>query len=105
VPARRDTPSAVGLCREVGDFARFARAGQVMSFVGLLASEDSTGERRRLGSITKTGSRHARRPLLEAAWQHRNPLRLGRELQARQAGQPAAAVAISWSAQQRLHRT
>jgi transposase len=100
-----DTLSAVGLCCEIGDFARFARAGQVMSFVGLVPSEDSTGERRRLGSITKTGSRHARRLLVEAAWHYRNPPRLGRELAARQSGQPVEAVAISWSAQQRLHRT
>jgi transposase len=100
-----DTLSAVGLCCEIGDFARFARAGQVMSFVGLVPSEDSTGERRRLGSITKTGSGHARRLLVEAAWHYRNPPRLGRELHARQAGQSAEAVAISWSAQQRLHRT
>ena len=100
-----DTLSAVGLCCEIGDFARFARAGQVMSFVGLVPSEDSTGERRRLGSITKTGSRHARRLLVEAAWHYRNPPRLGRELQDRQTGQPTEAIAISWSAQQRLHRT
>jgi transposase len=100
-----DTLSAVGLCCEIGDFARFARAGQVMSFVGLVPSEDSTGERRRLGSITKTGSRHARRLLVEAAWHYRNPPRLGRELAERQSGQPAEAVAISWSAQQRLHHT
>ena len=100
-----DTLSAVGLCCEIGDFARFARAGQVMSFVGLVPSEESTGERRRLGSITKTGSHHARRLLVEAAWQYRNPPRVGRELADRQSDQPAEAVAISWSAQQRLHRT
>jgi transposase len=100
-----DTLSAVGLCCEIGDFARFARAGQVMSFVGLVPSEDSTGERRRLGSITKTGSGHARRLLVEAAWHYRNPPRLGRELAVRQHDQPAEAIAVSWSAQQRLHRT
>jgi transposase len=100
-----DTLTAVGLCCEIGDFARFARAGHVASFVGLVPSEDSTGQRRRLGSITKTGSRHARRLLVEAAWHYRNPPRLGRELADRQADQPAEAVAISWSAQQRLHRT
>jgi transposase len=100
-----DTLSATGLCCEIGDFARFAKAGQLMSFVGLVPSEDSTGDRRRLGSITKTGSRHARRLLVEAAWHYRNPPRLGRELQDRQTGQPAEAIAISWSAQQRLHRT
>src|SRR5205807_830837 len=44
-----DTLSAIGLSCEVGDFARFARAGQLASFLGLVPSEDSTGERRRLG--------------------------------------------------------
>jgi transposase len=41
------------------------------SFVGLVPSEASTGQRRRLGSITKTGSRRARRLLVEAAWHYR----------------------------------
>lgn len=99
-----DTLTAVGLCCEIGDFARFGRAGQLMSFVGLVPSEHSTGERRRLGSITRSGSRHARRLLVEAAWHYRRQPRVGRELEARQAGQPAEAIAISWSAQRRLHR-
>ena len=38
-----DTPSAVGLCCEVLDFHRF-RAKQLGSFLGLVPSEDSTGE-------------------------------------------------------------
>jgi transposase len=99
-----DTLTAVGLCAEIGDFARFARAGQLMSYLGLVPSEHSSGERRRLGSITRSGSRHARRLLVEAAWHYRNQPRVGRELEDRQQGQPAAAVAIAWSAQRRLHR-
>jgi transposase len=39
-----------------------------MSYLGLTPSEDTSGHKRRLGSITKTGSRHARRLLVEAAW-------------------------------------
>lgn len=100
-----DTLTAIGLCVEVGDFARFARAGQLMSYLGLVPSEHSSGESRRLGSITKSGSRHARRLLVEAAWHYRNPPRVGREIERRQQGQPAAAVAVAWSAQRRLHRT
>lgn len=63
-----DTLTAVGLCAEVGDFTRFARAEQLMSYLGLVPSENTTGQQRRLGSITKTGSGHARRLLVEAAW-------------------------------------
>ncbi|HME04847.1 MAG TPA: IS110 family transposase [Solirubrobacteraceae bacterium] len=63
-----DTLSAVGLCAEIGDFERFARAEQLMSYIGLVPCENTTGQQRRLGSITKTGSAHARRLLIEAAW-------------------------------------
>jgi len=100
-----DTLSAVGLCAEIGDFRRFARAGRLMAYLGLVPSESTTGEHRRLGSITKTGSRHARRLLVEAAWHYRHRPHRGKALAERQSGQPAAAAAISWSAQRRLHRT
>jgi transposase len=68
-----DTLSAVGLCAEIGDWQRFARPGQLMSFLGVVPSENSSGEKRRQGSITKSGSRHARRLLVEAAWHYRRP--------------------------------
>ena len=100
-----DTLSAVGLCAEVGDWHRFERPGRVMSYLGLVPSEDSSGERRRQGQITKTGSRHARRLLVEAAWHYRRAPRRGKTLAARQAGQSAHVLALSWKAQQRLHHT
>jgi transposase len=100
-----DTLSALGLCAEVGDVHRFRRPGQLMSYLGLVPSENSTGDKRRLGSITKSGSRHARRLLVEAAWHYRRSPRVGRELARRQDGQPQHVTAISWQAQRRLHRT
>jgi transposase len=100
-----DTLTAVGLCAEIGDFERFAHAEQLMSYVGVVPSEATTGQQRRLGSITKTGSAHARRLLVEAAWHHRPRPNLGKALTERQDGQPQAAIAISWKAQLRLYRT
>ncbi len=100
-----DTLSAVGLCAEIGDWTRFPKAGHVMSYLGLVPSEDSTGQTRRQGSITKTGSGHGRRLLVEAAWHYRRAPAKGQALKRRQAGQPAHVIAISWQAQQRLHRT
>jgi transposase len=100
-----DTLTAVGLCAEIGDFDRFDRAGQLASYLGIVPSEHSTGQARRQGAITKTGSRHARRLLVEAAWHYRRPPRRGKTLAARQAGQRASVIATSWKAQQRLHRT
>jgi transposase len=100
-----DTLTAAGLCAEIGDFERFARAEPLMNYLGLVPSEHSTGEQRRLGAITKTGSSHARRLLVEAAWHYRKRPGISKGLQERQDGQSAHAIAIAWSAQQRLHRT
>jgi transposase len=100
-----DTLTAAGLCAEIGDFERFARPGQLMSYLGLVPCESTTGTQRRLGSITKTGSSHARRLLVEAAWHYRKTPRLGKALTERHHGQPAEAIAVAWSAQRRLHRT
>src|SRR4051812_18132820 len=99
-----DTLSAAGLCAEIGDWQRFDRPGQLMSYLGLVPSEDSSGERRRQGAITKTGSRHARRLLVEAAWHYRRRPARGHALQRRQADAAADVLAISWQAQQRLYR-
>jgi transposase len=100
-----DTLTAVGLCAEIGDFERFAKAEQLMSYLGLVPCENTTGQQRRLGSITKTGSGHARRLLVEAAWHYRTRPSIGRALTDRQQLQPPEAIAVAWSAQRRLHRT
>lgn len=98
-----DTLSAAGLAVEVGDFQRFDRPGRLMSYLGLVPAESSSGETRRQGKITKTGSRHARRLLVEGAWHYRKAPARGKTLERRQDGQPAHIVAISWQAQRRLH--
>mgnify|MGYP001197139711 CR=1 FL=1 len=98
-----DTLSAAGLCAEVGDFTRFAHPKLLAGYLGLVPSEDSSGERRRLGSITKAGSQHARRLLVEAAWHYRRPPRVSAELARRHQGQDPRAVALAWRAQRRLH--
>jgi transposase len=96
-----DTLTAVGLVAEIGDIAAFAHPKQLASYLGLVPSEQSSGERRRQGSITKAGSTHARRLLVEAAWHYRRAPRVSLDLRRRQAGQPPGAA---WRAQLRLHR-
>jgi transposase len=95
--------SAAGLCAEIGDFRRFRHPEQVMSYLGVVPSEHSSGGQRRLGPITKSGSQHARRLLVEAAWHYRRPPRVSDELRRRQAGADPAVVALSWKTQRRLH--
>ena len=93
-----DTLTAVGLCSEIGDFQRFAHPEQLMSYLGLVPSEHTTGQSRRLGAITKTGSGHARRLLVEAAWKYRARPRIRKAFTDRRTGQPAEAIAIAYSA-------
>ena len=76
-----------------------------MSFLGVVPSENSSGEQRRQGAITKSGSRHARRLLVEAAWHYRRAPAKGVTLRRRQEGQSQHVIALSWKAQQRLHHT
>lgn len=98
-----DTLSAIGLCAEVGDWQRFPRATHAMSFLGLVPSKYSSGQTQRRGSITKTGSAHARRLLVEAAWHYRRKPATGTNLRRRQENQSPHVIAISWRPQQRLH--
>lgn len=93
---------AMTVIAELGDLSRFENPTQLMGFLGLTPSEDSSGPRRRQGSITKSGNEAARRALVEAAHQYRQPPRLTPTLQKRQHGQSQAVRAIAWKAQQRL---
>jgi transposase len=97
------TLTALALTVELGDWQRF-RPQSLGPFLGLVPSEDSSGERRRQGRITKTGNTHARRLLVEAAWQQRRPLRASVALERRRQGQPAAVKARADHSAQRLHQ-
>jgi transposase len=99
-----DTLSAVGLVAEIGQISAFSHPKQLASYLGLVPSERSSGETRRQGSITKAGSAHARRLLIEAAWHYRRAPSVSLTLRRRQQGQPPAAIEAAWRAQLRLHR-
>src|SRR5262245_17342345 len=94
--------AAVTLIAELGDLSRFDNPRQLMSYLGLAPSEHTSGERRRQGSITKTGNSHARRVLVEGAWAYRYPAKVSRHLQLRLEKVPKAIQDISWKAQVRL---
>jgi len=94
--------AAVTLIAELGELTRFATPRQLMSDLGLVPSEHSSGERRRQGSITKAGNSHARRVLVEGAWAYRYPAKVSRHLQLRVETVPKAIQEISWKAQVRL---
>ncbi len=98
-----DTLSALGLCAEIGEWERFDHPDQLASYLGIVPCEHTTGQQRRLGAITKAGSTHARRLLVEAAYHYRRGPVVGEALERRQRGQSSEIIHISWRAQRRLN--
>jgi transposase len=96
--------TAVTLATEFGCLSRFEKAGQVMSYTGLVPSEHSSGPKTRRGAITKTGNSHIRRVLVESAWHYRHRPRLCKRQKEMQATLSPKVAAMAWSAQERLHR-
>lgn len=94
--------SAAIIVAEIGDFRRFKNAKELMTFLGLVPSEYSTGDQIKRGGITKTGNRFARKALVESAWSYRMSAKVSRDLLKRQEGLPQAVRDISWKAQVRL---
>lgn len=99
-----ETVSAVTLVAEIGDFRRFASPSELMSFVGLVPSEHSSGGSRRQGRITRTGNGHVRRILIEAAWHYRRQPRMSKAIRERNDRVSGPVRVIAWKAQQRLHK-
>jgi len=73
-----------------------------MAYLGLVPSEHTSGPKRRIGAITKTGDVHARTPLIEAAHSDRFPARIARHKLPAVDAAPEAVRAIAWKAQTRL---
>ena len=96
--------TAATIVAEVGDLRRFPSAKKFASFLGLTPSEQSSGETRNRGSITKAGNRRLRRMLVEAAWAYWRSPHISRELKKRSDGTSEAVRAITWKAQSRLHK-
>lgn len=96
--------TAVTIVAELGQLSRFDTAPQLMAYSGIVASENSTGDRIQRGPITKSGNAHLRRIIVEAAWAYRHRPAVNAAHKKRQADLPAAVVEISTKAQHRLHQ-
>ena len=100
------TVTALAVLTEVGDFKRFSSAQHFASYIGLTPGEDSSGgDQKRLG-ITKSGNRHVRTLLVEAAQSYSHG-RVGfksKLLKARQQGNTPEVIAYADKANERLRR-
>ena len=93
---------AATIAAELGDLTRFETPGKLMSFLGLIPSEHSRGAKMKKGPITKTGNRHVRNALVEAAHAYRFAAKKSRTIRQRQKELPKKIIEISWKAQCRL---
>jgi transposase len=91
-----DLISAATFMAEIGDLSRFRTPVQLMAYLGLVPSEDSTGDKIKRGPITKAGNRRARRMLTESAWSYQHPPRVGRAKQAKVDATSPAVREIAW---------
>jgi len=96
--------AAMTVISELGDLRRFSHPRALMSFLGLVPDEDSSGPRHRQGSITKCGNSHCRWMLVECAQHFRRAPKVGSALTTRQQGQSGAVKELSWRMQNRLHQ-
>jgi transposase len=99
-----DTLTAILFLAELHDFGRFDTPRALMAYLGLIPSEDSSGEKSTRGRITRAGNSLVRRLLIEAAWHYQHRPAVGGTLSRRRRGQPARVVAIADKAQHRLCR-
>lgn len=99
-----ETLIALSLVVEIGRFDRFEKAEQFMAFLGLVPSEHSSGDRRRVGSITKAGNSHLRKLLVQTAWHYRSYHPNSRTLVKRRQGLPADLVSYANRAGRRLNK-
>jgi transposase len=93
---------AVRIVAELGDFNRFETPRKLMGYLGMVPSEDSSGPRRRQGSITKAGNSSARRAMVEAAWAYAHPARVSWVIARRQSKLSKSVCDTAWKAQLRL---
>jgi transposase len=93
---------AVTIIAALGDLPRVDHPRPLMRYVGLTPAAYARGERRRQGSMTKTGNTHARHARVEGAWAYRSPAKVRRHLPLRLEKLPKAGQDLSWKAPGRL---
>lgn len=89
---------------ELGGAWRFEHPRQLMAYLGLVPTENSSGGKRRQGGISKTGNSHARWIMIEASHHYRLEPGVSPQLSKRQEGLSEDVKSCAWKAQTRLHK-
>ncbi len=60
--------TAMSILTELVDIARFKNLDHLLSFIGLVPTEHSSGDSRRIGNMTKRSNHYLRSLIIEASW-------------------------------------
>jgi transposase len=98
------TLSAMLLITEITDFRRFPNPRALMAFLGMIPSENSSGDRQRGGGITKTGNLRCRSQLIECVQHYVKNPRISYRMESELAQVDPHSAAISVKCLKRLHK-
>jgi transposase len=96
--------TAMTIIAEALDLRRFTDAPAFMAAIGVVPSEESSGEVERRGRITRTGNSHIRRVMIESAWTYQHSSVSGKTIRNRRKGLPAEVLEIARQCDKRLHQ-
>jgi transposase len=98
------TLTAMILIAEITDFRRFPNARSLMAFLGLIPSENTSGEKQRPGSITKSGNSRVRKHIIEAAQHYPKATNISQQMKKDLSEVDAQSAQIAVNCMERLHK-
>lgn len=98
------TLAAMLLIAEITDFRRFGSPGALMAFLGLVPSENSSGDKQKGGSITKAGNRRCRTQLIESVQHYVRKPCIGPQMKHDLSQVDARTAQLSMKCMERLHK-
>jgi len=98
------TLTAMILIAEITDFRRFPNARALMSYLGLIPSEESSGEKVRPGSITKAGNSRVRKHLIESVQHYSKKPIISQQMKQNLGKVDAKSSNIAVNCMNRLHK-
>ncbi len=98
------TLSAMLLIAEITDFSRFPNPRALMAFLGLIPSENSSGDKQRGGPITKTGNSRCRTQLIECVQHYVKTPQISQKMKADLSQVDPHSAEIAVKCLKRLHK-
>ena len=98
------TLAAMLLIAEITDFRRFGSPRALMAFLGLIPSEDSSGDKQKSGPITKAGNRRCRTQLIESVTHYVRKPCIGPQMKHDLSQVDAKTAHVAMKCMERLHK-